>query len=244
LPCAAARGFAIAYLAAQKTDMPSVPALAGVPDAARQAAESVDPEKIRAHARFLAGDLLEGRGPGSRGGQLAAEYVATHFALAGARPAGTNGSYFQTVPLLAVHTDIDKTNFAFVPATGAPIPLKYGEDYVTKDQTGELSAQISAPIVFAGYGIYAPEYHWNNFDGLDVKGKVLLVIVSEPPSSDDRFFQGSYLLLPSEFVSLRRLVLGKDGGAGEHVPYLLSSGRKSRVHFKKHFWREAKLPVR
>jgi Zn-dependent M28 family amino/carboxypeptidase len=180
-------------LRAQTTDMPGVPALAGVPEAARQAAARVDPEKIRAHVRFLSADLLEGRGPGTRGGQLAAEYIATQFALAGALPAGKNGSYFQNVALLAVHTDIDKTNFSFVPATGAPIPLEYGEDYVTKDQTGELIAQINAPIVFVGYGIYAPEYRWNDFEGLDVKGKVVLAIVNEPPSSDDHFFQGNAL---------------------------------------------------
>jgi Zn-dependent M28 family amino/carboxypeptidase len=180
-------------LQAQTMEMPAVPQPAAVPDFARQAAASIDPEKIRAHVRFLAGDLLEGRGPGTRGGQLAAEYIATQFALAGARPAGENGTYFQTVPLIAVHTDVDQTNFTFVPATGAPIPLKYGEDFVTKDQTGEPSAQINAPIVFVGYGIDAPEYQWNDYEGVDVKGKVLLVIVNEPPSSDDHFFQGKAL---------------------------------------------------
>src|ERR1700691_4459199 len=121
-------------LRAEQPAMPEVPELVGVPAAARQAAASIDPEKIRAHVRFLANDLLEGRGPGTRGGQLAAEYIATQFALAGARPAGDNGTYFQAVPLMAVHTDSDKTTFTFVPATGAPIPLKYGEEYVTKDQ--------------------------------------------------------------------------------------------------------------
>jgi Zn-dependent M28 family amino/carboxypeptidase len=173
--------------------MPEVPALARVPPAARQAAASIDPEKIRAHVRFLASDLLEGRGPGKRGGQLAAEYIATQFALAGARPAGENGTYFQTVPLMAVHTDVDKTSFSFVPASGPPIELKYGEDYVAKDQTGEPSASIDAPIVFVGYGIDAPEYQWNDFAGVDVKGKILLVIVNEPPSSDEHFFQGKAL---------------------------------------------------
>src|SRR6202167_3701402 len=123
-------------LQAQERAMPEVPAIAGVPAAAREAAASIDPEKIRAHVRFLASDLLEGRGPGKRGGELAAENIATEFALAGAKPAGDNGTYFQAVPLMAVHTDSDKTTFTFVPATGAPIPVKYGEDYVTKDQTG------------------------------------------------------------------------------------------------------------
>ena len=173
--------------------MPEVPAIAGVPAAAREAAASIDPEKIRAHVRFLASDLLEGRGPGTRGGQLAAEYIATQFALAGARPAGENGTYFQKVPLMAVHTEVDKTSFTLVPANGAPIHLKYGEDYLTKDQTGAPTADIDAPIVFVGYGIDAPEYQWNDYAGVDVKGKILVIIVNQPPSNDDHFFNGKAL---------------------------------------------------
>jgi Zn-dependent M28 family amino/carboxypeptidase len=180
-------------LQAQKPGMPEVPTLTGVPAAAREAAAGIDPEKIRAHVRFLAHDLLEGRGPGTRGGQLAAEYIATQFALAGAQPAGDNGTYFQNVPFLAVHTDVDKTSFTFVPASGAPIELKYGEDYLTKNQTGAATADLNAPIVFVGYGIDAPEYQWNDFEGVDVKGKILLVIVNEPPSNDDNFFKGKAL---------------------------------------------------
>jgi Zn-dependent M28 family amino/carboxypeptidase len=180
-------------LRAEQPAMPEVPELAGVPAAARQAAASIDPEKIRAHVRFLASDLLEGRGPGTRGGQLAAEYIATQFALAGARPAGENGSYFQKVPLMAVHTEVDKTNFTLVPATGAPINLKYGEDYLTKDQTGAPTTDIDAPIVFVGYGIDAPEYHWDDYTGVDVKGKILLVIVNQPPSNNEHFFNGKAL---------------------------------------------------
>jgi Zn-dependent M28 family amino/carboxypeptidase len=180
-------------LRAEQPAMPEVPALAGVPAAARQAAASIDPEKIRAHVRFLANDLLEGRGPGTRGGQLAAEYIATQFALAGARPAGENGTYFQKVPLMAVHTEVDKTSFTLVPNAGASLHLKYGDDYLTKDQTGAPTVDIDAPIVFVGYGIDAPEYHWNDYAGIDVKGKILLVIVNQPPSNDDHFFNGKAL---------------------------------------------------
>ncbi len=167
-----------------------VPAIAGVPEAARQAAASIDAEKIRAHVRFLADDLLEGRGPGTRGGDIAAKYIGTQFALYGLQPAGDNGTYFQKVPLYAVHTIEDQTKFSFVPESGAPIELTYGSDYVTKDQTGAASADIDAPIVFVGYGIDAPEYHWDDFAGVDVKGKVLLVIVNQPPSNDPAFFKG------------------------------------------------------
>jgi len=101
----------------------SVPQVAGLPPAARAAAESIDSEKIRAHVRFLSLDLLEGRGPGKRGAELAAEYIATQFALSGLEPAGDNGTYFQRVPLVAVHTIEDKTKFSFVPAKGQPVDL-------------------------------------------------------------------------------------------------------------------------
>ena len=171
-----------------------VPQVAGVPAAATQAAESIDPEKIRAHVKFLASDLLEGRGPGKRGAELAAEYIATQFALDGLKPAGDNGTFYQNVPLYAVHTDEAQTTASFVPQAGSkpgePIKLTYGSDYVTKDERGEASADIDAPIVFVGYGIVAPEYHWDDYAGVDVKGKVLLVIVNEPPSDDEKFFKG------------------------------------------------------
>ena len=180
-------------LASAQAPLNSAPDISGVPEAARTAAASIDPEKIRAHVRFLSLDLLEGRGPGTRGAELAAEYIATQFALAGVQPAGDNGTYFQSVPLYAVHTIEDKTKFSFVPATGEPVNLAYGSEITAKDQTGQPTADIDAPIVFVGYGINAPEYNWNDYAGVDVKGKVVLVIVNEPPSNDEKFFKGKAL---------------------------------------------------
>ena len=158
------------------------------------AAASIDPEKIRAHVRFLSLDLLEGRGPGTRGDQLAAEYIATQFALEGLQPAGDTHTYFQKVPLYAVHTVEDKTKFSFVQANGGQtVDLEYATEIVAKDQTGETTADIDAPIVFAGYGIHAPEYQWDDYAGVDMHGKVALVIVNEPPSTDENFFKGKAL---------------------------------------------------
>jgi Zn-dependent M28 family amino/carboxypeptidase len=176
----------------QIVDSP-VPAVSGLPDGARAAAQSIDPEKIRAHVRFLSLDLLEGRGPGTRGAELAAEYIATQFALAGVEPAGDNGTYFQRVPLVAVHTIENKTKFSFAPASGAAVDLAYGTEIVSKDQTGQATADFDAPIVFVGYGIHAPEYQWDDYAGVDVKGKIALVIVNEPPSDDEKFFKGKAL---------------------------------------------------
>ena len=171
----------------------TVPELPQVPAEARQAAASISPEKISAHVRFLSDDLLEGRGPGLRGAEIAAQYIATQFTLSGLKPAGDNGTYFQKVPLMAVHTIEDQTTFSFEPKNGGSISLKYGEDYVTKDETGAATADIDAPIVFVGYGIDAPEYKWNDYKDVDVKGKVLLVIVNEPQSPDEAFFKGKAL---------------------------------------------------
>jgi Zn-dependent M28 family amino/carboxypeptidase len=192
--------FVLALLASPslRAQKAAVPALPGLPPAARTAAASIDSEKIRAHVRFLSLDLLEGRGPGTRGAELAAEYIATQFAIEGLQPAGDNGTYFQKVPLFAVHTIEDKTTFSLVPANGQPINLAYGTDIVSKDQTGQPTAKIDAPIVFVGYGIHAPEYQWDDYAGpdgkeIDLKGKIALIIVNEPPSNDEKFFKGKAL---------------------------------------------------
>jgi Zn-dependent M28 family amino/carboxypeptidase len=195
--CSSLLALTLPVIPAEQPAANSVPGIEGLPAAARTAAESIDLEKIRAHVRFLSLDLLEGRGPGTRGGELAAQYIATQFALDGLEPAGDNGTYFQSVPLYAVHTVEDKTTASFVPsnsnASDAAIPLTYARDIALKDETGQSSADIDAPIVFVGYGIDAPEYHWNDYAGVDVKGKMVLVIVNEPPSDDPGFFKGKAL---------------------------------------------------
>src|SRR6267143_4967524 len=94
----------------------------------------MDPEKIRAHVKFLASDLLEGRGTGQRGGDIAAEYLGTQFELAGLQPAGEHGTYFQDVPMVGVKT-LPDTSFKLVPASGETITLKNLEDFVTNNES-------------------------------------------------------------------------------------------------------------
>ncbi len=170
-----------------------VPPIAGMPEAAQRAAQGIDSEKIRAHVKYLADDALEGRGPGTRGDQMAAKYIADQFASYGLKPAGDGDSWYQKVPLYAVKTVQDQTTFSLVEKGEQPLELKYGEDFVTNNQTGSATADIDAPIVFVGYGINAPEYGWNDYKGVDMHGKVALVIVNEPPSNDEKFFKGKAL---------------------------------------------------
>jgi len=170
----------------------AVPRIAGLPPAAELAMAAVDPERIRAHVRFLASDLLEGRGTGQRGGDIAAEYMATQFALYGLKPAGDNGTFMQKVPLEGIATQDDST-LTLLPKNAAPIRLNYRADFVAMDDTGKQRADIDAGMVWMGYGIDAPEYNWNDYKDVDVKGKVLLMLVNQPPSDDPKFFTGKAL---------------------------------------------------
>jgi Zn-dependent M28 family amino/carboxypeptidase len=154
--------------------------------------DAINSENIRAHVKFLASDLLEGRGTGQRGGDIAAEYIATQFALYGLKPAGDNGSYFQDVPMVSVKT-LPETSLQLVPNSGAPLDLKNFDDYVTNNESQTRVANIDAPIVFVGYGITAPEYNWNDYKDYDLRGKIALLFVNEPVSDDPKFFKGPAL---------------------------------------------------
>jgi Zn-dependent M28 family amino/carboxypeptidase len=163
-----------------------------LPGPAFVALETITPDHIRWHVRYLSHDLLEGRGTGQRGGDIAAEYIATQFAEYGLKPAGDHGTYMQKVPLVGI-TTLPETQFSLVPKRGEAMNLKPLDEYVAFDQTQQPQSDVDADIVFVGYGIEAPEYNWDDYKGLDVRGKVLLMLVNEPPSDDPKFFKGKAL---------------------------------------------------
>jgi Zn-dependent M28 family amino/carboxypeptidase len=179
-----------AYLAAQTAHQWS--ASAHLPSAAIAAMQKINKEHIRADVRFLSHDLLEGRGTGQRGGEIAAEYMATQFWLNGLKAVGDNGTFFQKVPLIGI-TPAPETTFEFVPNRGEALRLKPLDDYVAYDETENPSDDIDAELVYVGYGIDAPEYTWDDYKDVDVRGKVLLMLVNEPPSNDPNFFKGAAL---------------------------------------------------
>jgi Zn-dependent M28 family amino/carboxypeptidase len=175
-----------------------------LPPAAIAAMQSIRPENIETHVRFLSHDLLEGRGTGQRVCDIAAQYIASQFALYGLKPAGDNGSYFQKVPMVGITPGAD-TRFTLVPANAqssgpSALDLKPLDDYVAYDQTQQPESMVDADIVYVGYGIEAPEYNWDDYKGVDVKGKVLLMLVNEPPSDDPKFFTGKALTYYGRWV--------------------------------------------
>jgi Zn-dependent M28 family amino/carboxypeptidase len=152
---------------------------------------SLSAERIREHTRFLASDLLEGRGVGQRGGDLATEYIATQFALVGAKPAGDGGSFFQRVPLIGL--DPQAASHLSAAYQGKTVDFQWADDFVGADLTQRSDAGFEGDVVFVGHGILAPEYHWDDYKGVDVSGKVLLMFTNEPPSTDPKFFEGRAL---------------------------------------------------
>src|SRR5579864_5638308 len=148
-------------------------------------------ERVRAHVKFLASDLLEGRGVGTRGEKLATEYIATQFALIGAKPAGDQGTYFQRVPMVGATTDAGATLAAV--GSNKTVSFRWLDDFVGVSELQQPNDQFEAEAIFVGHGIVAPEFQWDDFKGVDVKGKVLVLFTNEPASNDPKFFGGRAL---------------------------------------------------
>ncbi len=146
--------------------------------------------EIRAHLQFLADDLLEGRAPGSRGGDLAAKYIASQFLEAGLLPAVGDTSYFQNVELLGMTPKATLT----ITGGGKRWRLQQGSQFVgwTKIEKANVTTR-NKDVIFMGYGIEAPEFNWNDYKDTDVSGKILLMFVNEPQSEDSSFFAGRAL---------------------------------------------------
>lgn len=135
--------------------------------------------EIESHIRFLSSDLLEGRAPATRGGRITEEYLANQLRSYGVAPAN-NGSYFQRVPIDIVAADPATMRAA---VTGkATAQLRYPDDIVVWAGSTAQQSGANAPIVFVGYGATAPEYKWDDFKSVDVRGKILLVLVNDPPA--------------------------------------------------------------
>jgi Zn-dependent M28 family amino/carboxypeptidase len=139
---------------------------------------------MAAHDQFLASDLLEGRGPGTRGDEIAQQYIAAQFEAYGLAPGGDGGTYYQNVPLLGIATDRDKSSLAFTKnGTAIGAPLAFGTQIVGQNQTQAESDTIDSELVFVGHGVVAPEYKWDDYKTLDTRGKTLVMLVDDPPAN-------------------------------------------------------------
>jgi Zn-dependent M28 family amino/carboxypeptidase len=150
---------------------------------------SVDPQAVLAHTRVLSSDEYEGRGPGTKGEELTVRYLVDQFRMLGLGPGNADGTYIQKVPLVGI-----------TPAA-APLVFQKGSQRRTLEWKDDVvawtkhvadSASLDrSELVFVGYGIVAPEYNWDDYKGLDVKGKTLVMLVNDPPvAGDEKAFGG------------------------------------------------------
>jgi Zn-dependent M28 family amino/carboxypeptidase len=160
---------------------------------AELASSQIEENKLRAHVKYLSDDLLEGRGPGARGGMLAAKYIAAQFEALGLEPATPGRSYFQQVQMIGSRPD-PSTRF-MVKSGAGDTEFRFGDDFVGGSDLEQTEIPINSDIIFAGYGVSAPENNWDDYKGMDVRGKVLMIMVNDPPAtpSEPNLFGGKSL---------------------------------------------------
>src|SRR4051794_28654864 len=167
----------------------------GVSQSGNQKSDLFSERTIRADIKFLSDDLLEGRGTGARGGELAARYAAARFEALGLTPSGQKGSYFQPVSLVGVKAD-PETRLQ-IAGTGGKEEFRFGDEFVAFTGAQTENVEVDAELVFVGYGINAPEQKWNDYKGgpQDYQGKILVMLVNDPPAtqSEPALFGGKAL---------------------------------------------------
>jgi Zn-dependent M28 family amino/carboxypeptidase len=159
------------------------------------ALEAITPDGLLAHIKVLASDEFEGRAPGSKGEDLSVKYITDQFKKIGLKPGNPDGTYTQEVPLAGIKSE---PRLSFV-IGDTRMDLKYPDDFVASSARLQPEIKVEkSDVVFVGYGVVAPEYGWDDYKNVDVKGKTLLMLINDPPipdpkdpsKLDDKMFKG------------------------------------------------------
>lgn len=158
----------------------SAPLVRATTDPADEAMTQIRAEAIHADMGFLADDLLEGRGTGTRGHEIAARFIAAAFEADGLEPAGDAGTYLQYLPLRAFRPDQKQTTLTLTRA-GKEERLAFGEDFLTRGDAARKETSVEAGIVYVGFGVTAPEQDYDDYKGIDANGKIVVLLFGAPP---------------------------------------------------------------
>lgn len=231
-------GTAAGLLVVLLTSVMPVPA-SGQQDDLETVLRGITADRLRAHLTFLSDDLLEGRAPGTRGARIAGRYIAAHFERAGLRRPGFG--WYQPVPLIGWKPRPDSMELQFE-ARGRHIPVSYPTDAVLWTAVGSRAVAVDGEVVFAGYGVRAPEEGWDDYGDADVRGKVLLLLAGDPPSPPDNpeVFDGAALTWYGRWTykldeAARRgaaaaLIIHSEAGAGYGWDVVRTSWTGEQVH--------------
>ncbi|MBZ5644994.1 MAG: M28 family peptidase [Acidobacteriia bacterium] len=152
------------------------------PSAPTAALASFTGDRILGHIRTLSSDEFEGRGPGSKGEQLTIKYLQDQYSAAGLEPGNLDGTYLQSVPMVGITPD--KNMKLTMAGHGQTLAPKFETDFVAWSKRVTETSSIDADMIFVGYGVQAPEFQWDDFKGVDVKGKYLVILINDPPVPD------------------------------------------------------------
>jgi Zn-dependent M28 family amino/carboxypeptidase len=146
--------------------------------------DAITPDGMLAHIKILSSDEFEGRAPGSKGEELSIKYISDQFKTIGLKPGNPDGSYFQEVPLAGITSE---PHMSFVVAEKPATELKFPDDFVASSARLQNEIKIdNSDLVFVGYGIVAPECGWDDYKGVDVRGKTILMLINDPPIPDSK----------------------------------------------------------
>ncbi|HEV2882759.1 MAG TPA: M28 family metallopeptidase [Pyrinomonadaceae bacterium] len=217
---------------------------APVPAELRAALDSINSNDILQHTKALSSDEYEGRGPGTRGEELTVKYLTEQYQRLGLKPGNPDGTYVQKVPLVGF-TGEPRASFT---ANGKTIDLKFPTDYVAVSRRFVPESKVeNSDVVFVGYGVVAPEYGWDDYKGVDVKGKTIVMLINDPavpdaadPSKlDERMFKGNAMTYYGRWTY--KYEIARDKGAAAAIivhetgpagyPYEVVSGSWSRENF-------------
>ena len=152
-------------------------------DRLQPALDAITPDGLLAHIKVLASDEFEGRAPGSKGEDLSVKYITDQFKKIGVKPGNPDGTYTQDVPLAGIKSE---PRMSFI-IGDKPMDLKYPDDFVASSARLQPEIKIEkSDLVFVGYGVVAPEYGWDDYKNVDVRGKTLLMLISDPPVPDPK----------------------------------------------------------
>ncbi|HJR08278.1 MAG TPA: M28 family metallopeptidase [Pyrinomonadaceae bacterium] len=219
-------------------------AAATIPAELKPALDTIKADDILAHTKVLSSDEYEGRGPGTKGEELTVKYLTEQYQRLGLKPGNPDGTYVQKVPLVGF-TGAPRASFA---ANGKTIDLKFPTDYVAVSRRFVPESKVeNSDIVFVGYGVVAPEYGWDDYKGVDVKGKTILMLINDPavPDAsdasklDEKMFKGNAMTYYGRWTykyeiardkgAAAAIIIHETGPAG--YPYEVVSGSWSRENF-------------
>jgi len=185
------------------------------------ALQSIISSDLRRHVVFLADDSLQGRDTGSRGARIAALYISSQFDKFGLQPVGDNDSYYQPV-YLNEKKILSDSEFK-IEIDGEMVPLKYKDDFLVVTPPNQSGVEVTRDLIFTAFGIQALEYEYDDFENLDVKGKATIYVSGEPPSEDEKYFEGSRASQYSNPSTKRRTAKEKGAAVaiGVALPELL-----------------------